>query len=244
MLRTFIKGFGCGASFMYFYDPDRGNARRARLIDQAASLADDFQQACDVTIRDLSNRTQGLVAELFPDSDSADVTDETLVARVRSKMGRLVSHPGSIEVESRNHRVTLTGPVLASEVQRLVRGVSKVSGVAGVENRMEVHQQPGTVSGLQGEGRCSRGDWQPGNWSPTSKLLAGVGVLMMPAAIRRAIVPLTLAGVAYRALGSGPADTADRLSGPQGRGRRSVEERNQAEAGVASARRGLNEEDA
>src|SRR4030095_3894924 len=70
-----------------------------------------------------------------------------------SKIGRVVSHPAAIEVASQDGCVVLSGPVLASEVDPLLSAAQSVQGVCGVENRLEVHEQPGKISALQGEGR-------------------------------------------------------------------------------------------
>jgi osmotically-inducible protein OsmY len=70
-------------------------------------------------------------------------------------MGHEISHPGAIEVTARSGRVTLSGPILADEVDRLIARVALVSGVSDVVNRLEVHQDAGNISSLQGSGRRS-----------------------------------------------------------------------------------------
>jgi osmotically-inducible protein OsmY len=69
---------------------------------------------------------------------------------VRSRIGHVVSHPGSIEVAVLEGRVTLTGPALSRELEPLLCEVKRVRGVTGVENKVELHEEPGTVPGLQG----------------------------------------------------------------------------------------------
>jgi osmotically-inducible protein OsmY len=71
---------------------------------------------------------------------------------VRSKIGRVVSHPGAIEIAADQGSVTLRGPILAGEVDGLLSCVSSVKGVKGVENLLEAHEQAGGVPGLQGAG--------------------------------------------------------------------------------------------
>ena len=72
-------------------------------------------------------------------------------------------------------RVTLSGAVLAHEVEGLLRAISRVPGVQEVENRLEVHEQAGHISGLQGGSRRSgeRFELMQQNWSPTARLLIG-----------------------------------------------------------------------
>ena len=60
---------------------------------------------------------------------------------MRSRIGRVVSHPHAIRVTARAGRVTLRGPILAEEVDELLACVSAVQGVTGVENWLEVHER-------------------------------------------------------------------------------------------------------
>jgi len=102
--------------------------------------------------------------------------DEVIAERVRAKMGRLVSHPHAIEVACAQGRVTLSGPVLACEVHRLVAGVESVRGVTGVESRLQAHNEPGDVPGLQGgvTRTGERSEFLRNNWSPAARLLVGL----------------------------------------------------------------------
>ena len=71
--------------------------------------------------------------------------------RVLSKPGRVVSHPRAIQVTTDQGRVTLSGLILADEVDELLSCVSSVRGVAIIENQLEVHERAGDVPGLQGD---------------------------------------------------------------------------------------------
>src|SRR5207244_531476 len=79
--------------------------------------------------------------------------DAVVVARVRSKLGRYVSHPRSIEVDISDGRVILSGPVLEGEVPGLLRAISEVRGVCHVENRLEAHRAAGRESAVGSRGR-------------------------------------------------------------------------------------------
>jgi uncharacterized membrane protein len=102
------------------------------------------------------------------------VDDTTLVARVRSQMGRAVTHPHAIEVTAHQGYVTLRGPILAREVPRLLQRVQSVRGVRAVDNQLDVHQQADNIPGLQGEGTPRQGEmpelWQT-NWTPAVRVL-------------------------------------------------------------------------
>jgi hypothetical protein len=193
-----ISGFGIGAGLMYIFDPDRGKRRRAQVSDKARHMAKKTNDAIGKTSRDLANRVSGIVAEAESLFISSKALDEVLVARVRSKLGRVVSHPSSINVTAIGGEVILAGPVLANEVDQLLKSAGAIKGVTGVENRLEVHEQAGNVSGLQ-DGRVNLGErcaLMQTNWSPTTRLLAGAagGALALYAAKRRGLIVLQPTG--------------------------------------------------
>jgi hypothetical protein len=135
---------------MYLLDPERGRRRRALARDKFTSALASGEATFAAKARDLSNRARGVIAEMR--SSTAGVTDApdpVLVERVRAKLGQHVSHPGSVEVVVANGRVILAGPVLASEVERLVRAVHRVRGVRDVESHLQVLQEAGNQPGLQ-----------------------------------------------------------------------------------------------
>jgi osmotically-inducible protein OsmY len=78
------------------------------------------------------------------------VPDTVVVERVRSRIGHVVSHPGAIEVTVQNGRVTLSGPALARELDPLLSDLAHVRGVTGVENKLDIHEEPGSLPALQG----------------------------------------------------------------------------------------------
>src|SRR5947208_389603 len=101
-----FAGIGLGAGLMYFLDPRLGRRRRALLGDKITRAFHEAGDALCVAGRDLGHRAQGLAAETRSLVAGGDVTDTQLAQRVRSKIGRYVSHPGSIEVAVNNGRVT------------------------------------------------------------------------------------------------------------------------------------------
>src|SRR5262249_34052157 len=119
---------GAGAGLMYLFDPDRGACRRATLKDGATHLINKTGSAAGVASRDLANRAHGLAMRAGSIFRSGATDDDTLAARVRSKMGRVVSHPGSIEVTVLNGLVRLDGAVLAREIDALLSCASSVPG--------------------------------------------------------------------------------------------------------------------
>lgn len=174
---TLLGGALIGAGVMYLLHPDRRARRFARLRDQGVHLGHVAEEAIGKTTRDLGNRATGLVHELGAAVASEPVDDAVLVERVRSKLGRLVRHPGAIEVAAENGRVTLSGLVLADEVARLLGGVGSVRGVTGVENRLAVRESAGDIPGLQGNPPRRRGgqfELLQENWAPAPRLFVGL----------------------------------------------------------------------
>jgi hypothetical protein len=141
----FLGGIGLGAGLMYIFDPDRGRSRRATARDAARHIANAFDDAVGKTSRDLSNRAQGVVAELNSIFRCEKADDDVVAARVRSKLGRAVSHPHAIQVAVNQGSVTLSGRILAGEVDQLLNRVWSVRGVTGVEYRLEAHEPAGAV---------------------------------------------------------------------------------------------------
>ncbi len=96
-------------------------------------------------------------------------------ARIRSKLGRLVSHPHAIEVNVVDGRAILTGPILAAEVVPLFEVIGGIAGLKSIENLLELHESA-DIPALQG-GKIRGGErFGPfkTTWSPTIRLVAGL----------------------------------------------------------------------
>lgn len=176
--KVIIATVGLGAGLMYLFDPASGRRRRAMLRDKAVRGAHVTRDALGVTSRDMENRIRGLTAEVRRLFSKEEVEKEVLVERVRSQLGGAVSHPGSINVEAADGRVILRGVVLENEIKPLMKRVRSVRGVKEVENRLEAHEEPGNIPGLQGEPtrRLAGGRFElmQTNWSPAARLMTGL----------------------------------------------------------------------
>jgi uncharacterized membrane protein len=222
-----LGGIGLGAALMYILDPDRGNRRRTILLDKLTSAANRVPDAIGTTTRDLGNRARGLVAEVSSMFGSDEASDQVVEARVRSQMGRIVSHPHAIKVTLNQGHVTLSGPILAHEVDDLLSCVSSVGGVVDVDNQLDVHKEAGNVPGLQG-GRVRPGDrfeLMQENWSPTARLLTGAagGALVVYGLSRRDPLSLTLSAGGLLLLARGATNIEVKRLVGLGGGRRAVE---------------------
>jgi len=222
LLLRVLTTAAAGAGLMYLLDPAGGRRRRARVRDQLVRAAHRTGDAVDATSRDVSNRARGVVAELRSRLVNVEVSDGVLHERVRARIGSVVGHAGAIEAGVVDGRVSLRGPVLADDVDRLVRRVRSVPGVREVINQLDVHDEPGGVPGLQGHPRPPRGgevfELLQTRWSPTARLFAGLaGAAMTLWGVRRLDPPgilLTAGGVALlvRGVRNQPVVRADLLA--------------------------------
>ncbi len=169
-----LAGVGAGIAAMYYFDPDRGRRRRALIADKVKSTTNKLPDAMAVTARDVSNRAKGAWAEATKLFSSEDPSDQIVEARVRAKLGRVVSHPHSVHVSARDGHVTLDGVILKREVPALLSAIGSVRGVRGVESKLQEFDSPEGVPSLQGgRQRESRSEFMQQNWSPAARLAAG-----------------------------------------------------------------------
>ena len=148
---------GLGAGLMYLLDPDRGKRRRALLRNKAGHATRIAAHVAGRTRRDVRNHLLGVFAEVRSRFRTGEVSDSVLDARVRSKLGRVVSHPHAVEVKADKGLVRLSGPVLADELHPLLEAVAAIGGVKSIENWLEVHEHAGHIPALQRE-RPRQGD--------------------------------------------------------------------------------------
>jgi hypothetical protein len=204
---------GAGAALMYMLDPDRGRRRRALVRDQVVHAVHRAGDAVDITSRDVTNRARGVVAELRSRLAPGEVGDAVLGERVRARIGAVVGRSGGIEAAVSDGRVTLTGPILRADVDRLLRRVRAIRGVREVDDRLQVHEEPGNVPALQGRLNPPRGgeilELMQTRWSPAARLGAGAagGVLAAYGLRRGGPVGLALAAAGVVAFVRGASNT-------------------------------------
>jgi len=173
---------GVGVAAMYFLDPDRGAARRARVRDQLLHAQHDMEHGLDTLSRDLRNRVTGVGAGVRYRVTGRKVDDTVLAERVRARLGLVAGHPKAIEVSAASRVVRLSGDVLAEEHHAVVRAASRVPGVKKVDDQLRMHASADGVPGLQGPSRTDRRSTslQHEVWSPSTRLVggaAGLGLL-------------------------------------------------------------------
>jgi uncharacterized membrane protein len=165
-------------------------------------------QILETTERNVRDRFTGISAELRARVEGEEfVPDFILAERVRSKLGRVASHPRAIDVLATDGRVILGGFVLEEELQRVLSAVHGLRGVHEVENRLEVHRER-DIPALQGGSPRAEYGWEimQTNWSPSFRLaMTGTGsALAVYGLLRRgaqgALVAGAGAGILTRAL--------------------------------------------
>lgn len=142
---TLLVGAGVGAGLMYFFDPRLGRRRRSLARDQLIATGNRTTRYLGRTWKHTRNRMRGMVAETAARLRHDEPPDDVLVDRVRSKIGRVVASPSTIEVCAHQGRVELKGEVRAEEVETLVATVRKVPGVKSVVNHLDIYTHTGTV---------------------------------------------------------------------------------------------------
>lgn len=162
-------GAFAGVNAMYFFDPERGRRRRAWARDKAIHVMRESERTFDRGVRDFANRVQGAVCETAGVLIPRSIPDEILQERIRTRLGRLLTHPGSVEVTVKDGQVTLAGVALTDEMPRLLASLRCVAGMKSLDNRIAAYNRADHVRGLQGEHRVPsrefellRDRWMPG----------------------------------------------------------------------------------
>jgi hypothetical protein len=177
--RALLAGAGLGAFLMFVLDPDRGGRRRALMRDKVVRGGRLARDGADATFRDMRQRAAGIMHEARGRMQSDEVDDQTLVERVRARLGRVCSHPRAIDVMATEGNVTLRGPILAAEVENVLGVAGAVRGVRTVNNELEPHDTSAGVPSLQGHGRVAGPsiDILQRNWAPATRAIVGLAAV-------------------------------------------------------------------
>lgn len=130
-----LGAFAAGALAMYYLDPDLGARRRALLAELVRS---GFPAPRRERVR--QGRAYHRVTRADPQSD-AELRDQ-----IQARLGRLVSHPGAIDVSVSDGVVRLSGRVLAKEREGLLQQVQEMPGVQKLVNAMSAHDNPAEIA--------------------------------------------------------------------------------------------------
>ena len=132
---TWMGGIALGALAMYIADPVQGRRRRALLQDKFTHVTNSTSRLMDQTLHDAHNRRSGLHAsaiQLLLPRQAKPIDDHVLEARVRSRLGRAMSHVHDVEVHAHQGTVTLVGNIDSEEKEKVLNLVAAIPGVESV----------------------------------------------------------------------------------------------------------------
>ena len=217
-LKTLLTTIGLGAGLMYFLDPQHGNRRRAMVRDKANSFVNNIDDSIDRAMEDARNRTRGMLSEMTARLSDQGAPDWILEERVRSNLGRLARHARGVTVSADGGIIHLSGPALRDDEEAIVKTALRTRGVHGVENRLQVVDNPQDIPALQGEPSSRRRavpDVMQSNWSPATRLLSSVGgsLLTLYGLTRKGVAKpvISTAGLVLTARGVTNLDTRSLL---------------------------------
>lgn len=186
--RRAVASIGAGASSMYFLDWQLGARRRRQVQDRLVHGIHTLNSGLGKSSKDLANRSKGLFSQVRSFFYTKQPDDAVLVERVRSKLGRYVSHPHVIEVGCQDGTVTLSGPILSDEADPLIQRISKMFGVKEIQNQLELHTPDEHIQMLQGGSRRPGEHFNlfEGTWAPATRVtMSGIGLWMILSGMRR-----------------------------------------------------------
>jgi uncharacterized membrane protein len=208
------------AAGIYYFDPRRGRRRRALVRDRYTSVRTRLARSLDPVRRDARNRIHGATALLRRRPERAGAADDTIVQRVRSTLGRHVSHPRAVSVVVRAGRVELAGDVLQDEYEGLLDAVLAVRGVTGVDDALDVHASSLGVSALQGgtPRRGRRPELMRETWRPATRAAVGAAGALLALRGLLGRRPLSLVAGGLMLVRSGANRPLSEALGATGRG--------------------------
>jgi hypothetical protein len=181
--RDLVTGAAVGAALLFVLDPNRGAKRRAVLRDKLVRAGHVAREGASATARDTGNRARGVAASFRGRFSDDDASEDVVRERVRATLGRASSHPRALDVDVRDGRVTLRGPILSSEVRDVLAVAAGVRGVRDVVDELEPHETAAGIPSLQGEAHVAQPalDILQRRWSPATRTIVSAGALAIGA---------------------------------------------------------------
>jgi len=165
-----MLGAGAAAIGVYLFDPKDGRNRRSNLIKSTKRVMATAKHEAGKSIKDAQHHFVGGIACLSARLRTEEATDEVVVERVRSRMGRVVAHSHPIKVASDQGIVTLWGPIARHELLPLLYKVKATPGVKEIRNHLTAYDPK--EQELYASFAASRKADEI-TWSPFKRLLIG-----------------------------------------------------------------------
>lgn len=138
---AFLGGVGVGALVMYFLDPTSGTARRSAVRTKVVTTSRNTGKAVQGRARAMASRAKSLAEQSLARFDSTVPSDDMLAQRVRTALGRVISHPRLISINAQAGVVTLSGTVSEEESNGLSAAVRSVEGVKDLVDQTSVREE-------------------------------------------------------------------------------------------------------
>jgi uncharacterized membrane protein len=169
-----LLGLGAGVATAYLTDPEVGKKRRAALAGEARKLFDNATHETRKSLTDSGHRLKGVFARLRTNLKNEPPSDAVLEARVRSRMGRVVSHPKKVHVLCDRGVVTLWGLVPEEEISALIVETEKIPGVIEVVDHLEAARFDEIPAEMTASLKHARDETRL-NWNPSKRMVVGAG---------------------------------------------------------------------
>jgi osmotically-inducible protein OsmY len=139
--RTAVYAGGAAAA-AYFFDPERGRARRAQARDQLGAKLRQAERSAETRLRYAEGKAEGLLHSVAAMPSEPPADDRVLYDRIRSELGdRFPDEAAELTVVDRT--VELRGQVGDEAAKALVVAeVKKVAGVRRVVNLLHTPDEP------------------------------------------------------------------------------------------------------
>jgi hypothetical protein len=145
-----------GAVTAFLFDPARGRARRARVVDQGAATVRRIGRRGDGLVRRIGSGVQGRVSALRASSDAMPrpTDDATVTDRVMSEVFRDPAVPkGMVNINVERGVVVLRGEVPDDHLRhQLVDRVERIEGVWSVRDLLHLPGEPITETAASARG--------------------------------------------------------------------------------------------
>jgi hypothetical protein len=145
-----LLGAAGGALASFLFDPARGRARRARLVDQGTAAVRRALRSGEQTVKQVRSTVDGKVAAVRAEraTQARAIDDATLTDRVRSIVFRDDAVPkGDLNINVERGIVVLRGEVPDEALKaRLLSEVEAIEGVWSVRDLLHLPGEPAVTS--------------------------------------------------------------------------------------------------
>jgi len=134
-----LLGLGLGAFIAFWWDPQRGHARRSAWRQRFEGAARRTSRSASRSLHTASSQARGTFAGIIHvEDESKEYNDATLAEKVESELFRDPSIPkGSININAERGVVVLRGQVEPAQVELIADRTRHISGVVDVDNRLK-----------------------------------------------------------------------------------------------------------